>query len=172
MKKVLCVIDMQEDFVNGCLGSNEAKAIVPEVVALVDAYKKQGDLVIFTKDTHQSNYLETQEGKFLPVPHCLQGTSGHDLIDALKDLSKDAIIIEKPTFGSRDLVDYLKGQSFLDITLIGVCTDICVISNALLLKQAFPEVPMYIVEKACAGVNVEKHQAALETARSCQIQVI
>lgn len=172
MRDVLCVIDMQNDFVTGCLGSKEAQAIVPTVVQAVKEALGKEQLVVFTKDTHDENYLNTQEGRHLPVPHCLKGSDGHRLIPELDIFSNDACVIEKPTFGSQQLVELLKKESLQSITLMGVCTDICVISNALLLKQAFPEVPIRMIEAGLAGVTPEKHQAALETARSCQIEVI
>ncbi len=164
MKKVLVVVDMQNDFVDGALGTKEAQAIVENVVKKVQAFKGE---IIFTKDTHPKNYLETQEGHFLPVEHCIEGSDGWQIIDALKPYVKT--VITKPTFGSIDLATMLKEENVESIELIGLCTDICVVSNALLLKASMPEISIHVDASCCAGVTPEKHQAALETMKSCQI---
>ena len=170
MKKYLLVIDMQKDFVDGSLGTKEAQAIVPAVAAKLRAFSGE---VIFTQDTHEENYMETQEGKFLPVLHCMKGTEGHAVIPELQEFLPEAKVFLKGTFGSVDLGVYLKKreEEIESIELIGLCTDICVVSNALLLKAAMPEVPIFVDSKCCAGVTPEKHEAALETMRSCQITV-
>ena len=174
MKKFLVIVDMQKDFVDGALGSKEACAIVPAAVRKIRTF----DGGIFaTLDTHFENYMETAEGRKLPVPHCIKDTEGweldKDIAAALK--GKDYIPVEKNTFGSVDLPELIgraaDGEEF-SIELIGLCTDICVVSNALLLKANFPEAVIAVDEKCCAGVTPEKHEAALETMRSCQIDII
>lgn len=177
MSKVLCVIDMQNDFITGALGSEQAKAIVPTVQAIVqEALDENTTTLLFTKDTHKADsYLDTQEGKLLPIPHCIAGTEGHNMIPELKDLSQHGAVILKNTFGTSELAKFIRVKQSItkveEIALIGVCTDICVITNALLLKTAFPETPIVIYENACAGVTSEKHEATLKTAISCQIYV-
>ena len=174
MKKFLVIVDMQKDFVDGALGSKEACAIVPAAVRKIRTF----DGGIFaTLDTHFENYMETAEGRKLPVPHCIKDTEGweldKDIAAALK--GKDYVPVEKNTFGSVDLPELIgraaDGEEF-SIELIGLCTDICVVSNALLLKANFPEAVIAVDEKCCAGVTPEKHEAALETMRSCQIDII
>ena len=174
MKKFLVIVDMQKDFVDGALGSKEACAIVPAAVRKIRTF----DGGIFaTFDTHFENYMETAEGRKLPVPLCIKDTEGweldKDIAAALK--GKDYVPVEKNTFGSVDLPELIgkaaDGEEF-SIELIGLCTDICVVSNALLLKANFPEAVIAVDEKCCAGVTPEKHEAALETMRSCQIDII
>lgn len=173
-EKVLIVVDMQKDFVDGVLGTKEAQAIVP---AVVEKIKSFDGTVIYTRDTHQSDYMETQEGKKLPVPHCIEGSEGWELIEPLDKLQKqaDAVIYDKPTFGSVALAADLKKEYdngvIKEVELIGVCTDICVVSNALLIKANMPELTVKLDASCCAGVTVEKHEAALETMRSCQVEV-
>ena len=173
-EKVLIVVDMQKDFVDGVLGTKEAQAIVP---AVVEKIKSFDGTVIYTRDTHQSDYMETQEGKKLPVPHCMEGSEGWELIEPLDKLQKQAgaVIYDKPTFGSVELADDLKKEYdkgvIKEVELIGVCTDICVVSNALLIKANMPELTVKLDASCCAGVTVEKHEAALETMRSCQVEV-
>ena len=177
MSKVLCIIDMQNDFITGALGSEQAKAIVPTVQAIIqEALDETDTTLLFTKDTHKADsYLDTQEGKLLPIPHCITGTEGHNIIPELKDQSRHGTIVLKNTFGTSELAKFIRVKQRItkvnEIALIGVCTDICVITNALLLKTAFPETPIVIYENACAGVTPEKHEAALKTAISCQIYV-
>lgn len=173
-KKYLIVVDMQQDFVYGALGSEEAREIVPAVVEKVRGFDGE---VIFTQDTHRPDYLQTQEGKNLPVEHCVRGSAGWELIAPLAELrtKKDMRCYEKGTFGCLELAADLrakeKEQGIESIDLIGVCTDICVVSNALLLKAYMPEVSISVDGSCCAGVTPEKHEAALETMRSCQIYV-
>ena len=173
MKKVLVVVDMQKDFVDGALGSKEAVAIVPAVVKKIKEF--DGDIFV-TYDTHYENYMETAEGKKLPVPHCIKGTDGWDLnADVMKSLAgKKYIPVEKVTFGSVNLPGLIKeavGKDEFTVEVIGLCTDICVVSNALIIKANFPETPVFVDAACCAGVTPEKHEAALETMRSCQIDV-
>ncbi len=173
MKHILIIVDMQKDFVDGALGTPEAVAIVPRVCERITAH---GGELIVTYDTHPAHYMKTNEGSHLPVPHCIKGTDGWQLdarvTEALK--GRDYTSVEKPTFGSVELpalVKRLAGGEPFDIELIGLCTDICVISNALLLKAHFPETEIYVDASACAGVSLETHQAALTTMGCCQIQI-
>ena len=173
MRKILIVIDMQNDFIDAALGSEEAAAIVESVKDKIRSYPAED--VIATMDTHDENYLQTQEGKYLPVLHCIRGTEGWQIRPDIKELLTGAEIIEKPVFGSMALAAELKDLSEkeeIELELIGLCTDICVVSNALLLKSAIPEVKITVDAACCAGVTPEKHAAALETMRSCQIQIV
>ena len=173
MRKILIVIDMQNDYIDAALGTKEAVAIVDAVKEKIRSYPAAD--VIATMDTHGENYMETQEGKYLPMPHCIKGSDGWQIRADIAELLSDAKIYEKPTFGSTALAADLKAisdQEEIELELIGLCTDICVVSNALLLKATMPEVKISIDAKYCAGVTPEKHLAALETMRSCQIQVI
>lgn len=176
MNKNLIVIDMQNDFVTGPLGTPEAQAIVPNVIRKIEEAIANGTKVYFTKDTHYSDYLNTQEGRNLPVPHCIIKTEGHDLIPELESYERRCDVYEKEAFGSNELaydmnVEYAMADVG-EIELIGVCTDICVISNALLIKAHCPEVRIKVDASCCAGVTPEKHKAALEVMKSCQIEVI
>lgn len=165
--RVLVVVDMQNDFIYDALGSDEAIKIVPYVKQVIDEFDGE---VIYTRDTHQNNYLETQEGKNLPVPHCIINTKGHEIISSLDTSS--SLIIDKPTFGSIELQEYLKKIENLEsVTFIGVCTDICVVSNAIMAKAFLPDVKIIVDSKACAGVTKELHEAALLVMKSCQIEV-
>lgn len=172
MRKLLLVIDMQNDFVDGALGTPEAAAIVDRVVEEIGEYPSKD--IIATRDTHPENYLETQEGRNLPVVHCVRGTPGWELNAKVAAALKGAAIIDKPTFGSKELaerVTSLARDEELDITLIGLCTDICVISNALLIKAFLPETPIRVIADCCAGVTPASHKAALDTMRMCQIKI-
>lgn len=170
----LIVVDMQNDFVSGSLGTKEAQAIVP---AVIDKVKNFDGDIIFTMDTHFENYLDTQEGQMLPVKHCIKGTAGHNLIDELSKIVEmnNYRTYEKLTFGSVELAKDLKERNekeqIQSIEIIGLCTDICVISNALLIKAYMHEVKVMTDASLCAGVTPEKHNAALEVMRSCQIIV-
>lgn len=175
MRKYLLVIDMQNDFINGSLGTQEACAIVSNVVKRINASLQEGRDIIFTQDTHQVTYLQTAEGRHLPVPHCIEGTEGWLLHPEIAPYAKH--IMRKPTFGSIALVEVLKQTAGkdgvnLDIALCGVCTDICVVSNALLLHAHFPEATLCVYADACAGVTPFAHQAALTVLRACHVQVI
>ena len=174
MQEILIVVDMQNDFVDGSLGTLEAQRIVDHVAEKIMQFEGR---VLFTKDTHESDYLETQEGVRLPVEHCIRGTKGWELVPAIEALRlPDTPVIEKPTFGSSELVSLLERlneeEPIRSITLVGLCTDICVISNALLIKAYFPEIPIAVDATCCAGVTVESHQRALDAMRVCQIDVI
>lgn len=175
MKHILVIVDMQNDFVDGALGTPEARAIVEPVVELI----RQGgyDRVFATRDTHGPEYLSTQEGKQLPVPHCIKGTPGWELVPAVAAALKDAraVLVDKPTFGSFDLSVRVRaacGDDEARITVAGLCTDICVVTNALLLKTALPEADLRVVTAACAGVTPESHAAALRTMEACQIRLV
>lgn len=174
-QKILIVIDMQNDFVGGVLGNEETRAVADRVVDAVNHF--DGD-ILFTKDTHSVDYLRTQEGKYLPVEHCIEGTEGWELIEPLKRMQREkhAAVYTKGTFGCISLAKALcernERERIEEIILIGVCTDICVVSNALLIKAHLPEVMVSCRADCCAGVTPEKHAAALETMRSCQVNVI
>lgn len=174
MKKVLIVVDMQNDFVDGALGSPEAVAIVDNAVNKIENF--DGDIIV-TYDTHYDNYMETREGKHLPVPHCIKGTDGWELNERIQSAvdARGYKAIEKPTFGSVELVEYLRSNYDMnqtEIHLIGLCTDICVVSNALLIKASFTEADIEVDSSCCAGVTVENHESALATMKMCQIKVI
>lgn len=166
MKKTLIVVDMQNDFIDGSLGTKEAVAIVDKVKAKIAAYRQAGDEIIFTRDTHQADYLQTNEGKHLPVEHCIEGTKGWEIADGLA-LDGDTII-NKPSFG------YLgwNAYDFEEVELVGLCTDICVSSNALILKAMFPEIKISVDPSCCAGVTPDTHNAALETMKMCQVEMV
>lgn len=167
--KVLIVIDMQNDFISGTLGTPEAQAIVPNVKKKIEEYKSRGDEIIFTRDTHRVNYLETNEGKHLPVEHCINGTWGWIIADEVN--YPEYKHINKPNFGYPLWNIYLE-DDIGDIEIVGLCTDICVVSNALILKAIFPEANITVDAGCCAGVTPESHKAALTTMKTCQINVI
>lgn len=167
--KILVVVDMQNDFIDGALGTAEAVAIVPYVKRAVEAFDGK---VIFTRDTHFEDYLNTQEGKNLPVPHCVKGTDGWQLRRELEALRRTEAV-DKNTFGSKELVRLLEKETDVEqITFMGLCTDICVISNALTVKAFFPEIPLTVDAKGCAGVTPQSHRNALQAMKACQIRVI
>ena len=168
VKRLLVVVDMQNDFVTGALGTAEAQAILPAVRALIARERAAGSDVAFTLDTHGADYLSTQEGRMLPVPHCIRGTHGWLLADGLD--AANARIFEKPTFGSVPLAEY--ARAYDEVVLCGVCTDICVVSNALLIKAFSPESKVMVVESACAGATPAAHAAAIQTMKSCQIVIL
>ena len=163
--KTLIVVDMQNDFNDGSLGTKEAQAIVPNVKKKIQEYKNRGDEIIFTRDTHQSDYLDTPEGKKLPVVHCIKGTKGWQIADGLE--VEGCTYIDKPTFGWT----HWNERTFQEIEMVGLCTDICVVSNALILKATFPSVEITVDASCCAGVTPQTHLAALETMKMCQILV-
>ena len=170
MKKALIVIDMQNDFVDGSLGTPEAQSIVLGVAERVKTALKDGEKLIFTQDTHHKDYLETAEGKKLPVEHCIKPSHGWGLVSALIPYAKDAIVLEKPTFGATGLQQHVAGCD--EITVVGLCTDICVISNAMLLKAFLPEAKICVDSSCCAGVTPESHTRALEAMKMCHIDVL
>lgn len=172
MKKLLIVVDYQNDFVIGGLGFPRAKQIQENVINKINKYKENKDDVLFTFDTHHENYLNTLEGKNLPVSHCIFGTSGWNLYDKVANLiSSEDTIIKKNTFGSKDLVAFLENKTYQSIEIIGVVTNICVISNAIIAKAAVPETPIYIDASAVAGFDLDMHNKALDVLESMQFIV-
>ena len=172
MQEILVVVDMQNDFVTGPLGTPEARTILPKVAEKVKNFPGR---VLFTRDTHEENYLESREGRALPVPHCIRGTWGWELCPELETLRKEEPV-DKCTFGSTGLGEVLRaadqyGEKIGKITLVGVCTDICVISNALLLRAFLPEAEIAVDAACCAGVTPESHQTALRAMKACQITI-
>jgi nicotinamidase-related amidase len=196
MKNVLIVVDMQNDFIDGSLGTKEAQAIVPNVIEKIKQYRDAGHHIIFTKDTHEEDYLETFEGKHLPVQHCIHGTYGWHIREEIFDLFRNYeyrenvfTCVQKPTFGSfmwssREFLVWagitiresktVPGLEYTggSIEICGLCTDICVISNALILRSMYPQTEILVDSSCCAGVTPEKHEAALDVMKSCQIEVI
>jgi nicotinamidase-related amidase len=192
--KVLIVVDMQKDFVDGSLGTKEAQAIVPLVAETIEQMADPNTVVIFTKDTHHENYMNTLEGKNLPVPHCIKGTAGHSIVDEVFNAyinvigtyadayevypitDMNPIKVDKPTFGSVELQNILFDINdrigIEEITLMGLCTGICVMSNAILAKATLPEVPVNVIEDCCACVTPESHKTAIEAMKLCQINII
>lgn len=176
MQRLLIVVDMQNDFIDGSLGTKEAQAIVPAVVERIKSFDGP---VLFTRDTHTEKYLETAEGKKLPVEHCIRGTKGWELQSEIEALRQEmnAVTFDKYTFGSKDLAAYVSENvaaygGISSIVLCGLCTDICVISNAMLLKAYLPEVPIVIDSECCAGVTVESHENALKAMAMCQMEIV
>lgn len=171
--KALVVVDYQNDFVNGSLGFAGAELLEPIIVGKIEEYRKKGGRIIFTFDTHGEDYLETAEGKKLPVKHCIKDTEGHKLYGKVAEcLYNDDIVITKGTFGSMELAEFLAGKKYTDIEFCGLVTDICVVSNAIIAKAALPESRIIVDSKACASFDNEKHKAALEVMKSVQIDVI
>ena len=167
--KILVVVDMQNDFIDGALGTSEAVEIVPYVKQVIESFDGK---VFFTRDTHFDDYMNTQEGKNLPVPHCIKGSDGWQIRPELDSLRKTEAI-DKVTFGSRALVDVLKKEKDIEeITFIGLCTDICVISNVAVVKAFFPEIPISVDAKACAGVTPQSHRTALDAMKAIQVKII
>ena len=172
MRKILIVVDMQNDFIHGVLGSAEAQAIVPNVVNKIRSMGDE-DVILLTRDTHYADYMNSLEGKYLPVEHCIKGTDGWQVIPELGELEANGVI-NKYTFGYREWPDVFEDEDMNDVEfeLCGVCTDICVVSNALALRMFYPDVKITVDASCCAGVTPEKHKAALEVMKSCQIEVI
>lgn len=166
MKRTLIVVDMQNDFIDMALGTAEAVAIVPKVKAKIQEYAGRGDEIIYTRDTHFADYLDTPEGKKLPVPHCIEGTQGWQIAQGL--YIDGCKIIDKPNFGW----PHWNQEHLEQVELIGLCTDICVVSNALIIKATFPDIPVAVDASCCAGVTPETHNAALATMKMCQIDII
>ena len=175
-RRILVAVDLQNDFINGALGTKEAKTIIPAAAARIREYRKAGADIFATLDTHGEDYLQTQEGRKLPVPHCIRNTNGWQLNPEIREALGAFTPVEKPAFGSIRLPEMIRERIGQDqdvtIELIGLCTDICVVSNALLLKAAFPEAVIRVNSACCAGVTPEKHRAALETMASCQIDIL
>ena len=180
--KILIVVDMQNDFIDGALGTQEAAAIVDNVVTRIK--NSQNELILFTMDTHQEDYLNTAEGRKLPVPHCIQGTNGWQvnqrILDAWRNNANTIKVpqlqentFNKPVFGSVDLVNFLQSRvsDITEIEILGVCTDICVISNAIMIKNAMPDVNISVNAACCAGVTPQSHMEALNIMRNCHIDV-
>ncbi|MBQ2959932.1 MAG: cysteine hydrolase [Oscillospiraceae bacterium] len=171
MQDILIVVDMQNDFIDGALGTAEAVAIVPKVLEKIENFSGK---IIFTRDTHQANYMDTQEGTNLPVPHCIEGSFGWQIREGLEGHGEIAVL-DKPTFGSKELgellLDLNRSEEISSVCLIGLCTDICVISNALLVKAFLPEVPVTVDAACCAGVTPQSHLTALSAMKMCQIKV-
>ncbi len=169
-KKILAVIDMQNDFIDGALGTPEAQEIVGRVAEVIQAFDGE---VVYTRDTHSEDYLTTQEGKKLPVPHCIKETKGWEICDTLKALqTENTRIFDKPVFGSVELAQYLsKIPDLTSVTMVGLCTDICVISNAMVIRAFLPEVEVRVLADACAGVTPESHKNALDAMKMCQVTV-
>jgi len=177
MKKYLAVIDMQNDFIDGSLGTDEAASIIERVRdRILAAGGEEPETVIFTRDTHEVDYLQSREGHYLPVEHCIRGTKGWEINDRIKGVMPEgAPVIDKPSFASLELAALLLEESRIrqiEVELIGLCTDICVVSNALLIKAFIPEARVMVNAACCAGVTPEKHEAALETMRSCQVEIV
>ena len=181
--KILIVVDMQNDFIDGALGTPEAVSIVGNVVKRIES--STGELILFTKDTHQNDYLSTAEGKKLPIPHCIEGTEGwlinESVFSAWRNNSNTIKVPElpentftKPVFGSARLVDFLKSRTpdISSIEILGLCTDICVISNAIMIKNALPDIPIGVNAACCAGVTPQSHDAALGVMKMCHIDVV
>ena len=167
--KILIVVDMQKDFIDGALGTPEAVKIVPYVKALIEGFEGK---VLFTRDTHFENYMDTQEGKHLPVPHCIKGTPGWEIHPELEAL-RATPAVDKLTFGASALPEILAKEAQIEsVTFVGLCTDICVISNVMVTKAFFPEIPVIVDAAGCAGVTVESHKNALAAMKMCQVSVI
>lgn len=174
--KILIVVDMQHDFIDGSLANTAAQKIIPNIVKKIQDF--DGDLIVFTRDTHSDNYLETAEGKVLPVKHCIKDSTGWfvvtELLSAADDSEKPRIFLDKPTFGYKDWVTFFTKHDIdpTEIEIVGTCTDICVASNALILKAEYPNATFTVDASCCAGLSPEKHAAALEVLGSCQVNVV
>lgn len=168
MKKVLIVIDMQNDFVDGALANPQAQAIVDGIVKRIDEF--DGD-VIATRDTHAENYLNTTEGKHLPVPHCIRGTDGWEIVPAIRDAlqRKNAKVLDKPTFG---YLNWELLQAYDEAEMVGTCTDICVVSNALIIKALHPDLSLTVRKELCAGTTQENHDNAISVMACCQVKIV
>ena len=171
MKKLLVIVDMQRDFVHGALGTAEAREILPRLERKIRQARSEGIALAYTMDTHQADYLQTQEGKNLPVAHCIEGTEGWDLCPELAALLQGAKIFRKPSFGSLELGEYVKQEGFDRVELAGVCTGICVLSNAALIKAYAPETEVVVDGTLCACVSPESHKTALQAMRLIQVAV-
>lgn len=174
-RKVLLVIDMQNDFVTGSLANEEAEKVTGNISKEIQAVAKDGWKVLFTRDTHAEDYLDTQEGEKLPVIHCVEGTYGWQIVEELAKYTDPQNVFNKPGFGSLNLPEWIEaqlGQEPEEICLCGVCTDICVLVNGMILKAAFPEARLSVISGCCAGVTAENHENALKAMAGCQIEII
>ncbi len=171
MKKLLIVVDYQNDFVSGSLGFEDAKTIESYLVELITTYRQNGDDVIFTLDTHQDDYLSTEEGKSIPIPHCIRGTVGHKLYGKINRLAGGSLIFEKRAFPSSQLCFYLRGSDYTEVTLVGIVTNICVLSNAIMVKAALPKAHIIIDAKGCAAPDKDLEKKSYEVARGMLIEV-
>lgn len=169
MKKLLLVVDMQNDFISGSLGCAGSEEIVPRIKQLIQRFDKQGQKILFTKDTHGAEYLATVEGRKLPVLHCQKNTWGWEIVDGLRDDATEANTVEKNGFGSLALTSLLKDYD--KIIIVGICTDICVITNAMMLRAAFPNKQIKVLEDCCWGLSRESHRRALEQMQVCTIEI-
>lgn len=173
MKKILVIVDMQNDFITGSLANKEAEKILPKISKMIQEFDGE---IIFTRDTHDSRYSESNEGKHLPIEHCMKGTFGHQIHRDLLGW-RDAKVVDKKTFGSIDLVKSIKECSYgldrrnVEIHIVGTCTDICVVSNAIILKTEFPEAKIIVHKKCCAGMDIKGHNAAMLVMKRCQIDI-
>ena len=171
--RLLVVVDMQNDFVGGALKNEMGKAIIPKVTEKIREARENGARIVFTKDTHTNNYMDTEEGKNLPVPHCILDTEGWELVDEVKALTANSdMILKKETFGSKGLGAFLEETAASEVELIGLCTDICVISNALLAKAFLPNAHVKVDAACCAGVTAESHDTALAAMKACHVEVV
>ncbi len=175
MKKILVVVDMQNDFVTGALKNDMALEIVDYVKYEVDRAEANKDIIIFTMDTHDENYMDTEEGKNLPVPHCIENTDGWQIVDKLRPYANRGIVITKETFGSVELGEIVRKHCDFEriekIEFMGICTDICVLSNVALTKAFVPNVPIVVNAKCCAGVTEESHDTALNAMKAIQVKI-
>lgn len=172
MKELFVIIDMQNDFLTGTLANPDGVAVIPNIVDVATTVKANGGTIVFTRDTHTDGYLDTREGRLLPIPHCISGTEGHQIVSELQPFTQNAIVFDKPSFGSLELAEYAKKNAFDKITLVGVCTDICVISNAFTLKTYLPESEIVVLKDCCAGVTPDGHENALKAMQAAQITIL
>ena len=170
MKELLIVIDMQKDFLTGALANVNEKSVTKNVKNKIEEWRNANKEIVFTRDTHDNNYMQTQEGKRLPVPHCIKDTDGWQIVDGLTNGTET--VFDKPTFGSIELAKYVRNGGYERVELVGVCTDICVVSNAILIKAFCPETIVAVDGNCCAGVTQESHEAALATMSACQIELV
>ena len=172
MKRLLVVVDFQNDFVSGSLGFDKAKALEDHIVNLIKEYHMNGDEIVYTMDTHTQNYLETYEGAHLPIEHCIEHSEGWELYGKVKDLLQDCLCFKKPTFPSLDLAYYLEGKEYADITFVGVVSHICVLSNAIMAKAAHPDTAIRVDLRGTASADEKVHQESIDVMKSMQIEII
>ena len=173
MQRLLIVVDYQNDFIDGALGFKGADLIAPKIAELINEFRANNEEVVFTYDTHDTNYMETTEGQYLPVPHCLKGSEGWQLHDSIKDLVKDAKVFEKPGFGSKELGDYIASKNFEEIYLCGLVSDICVFSNAIIAKaSASPYAKIKVVRNATSSFDLDMQEKAFDVLKHLHIEII